>query len=61
MKKYTVTFTQHFSYEVKADDENSAAVVAYDLFEAEMLYPVANTMENTIYDEVEVCEIGGDQ
>lgn len=57
MKKYNVTFTQYFSYEVEADNEDDAVAVAEDLFDGEMRSPVANTL----YDEVEVCEIGGDQ
>lgn len=57
MKKYTVTFTQYSSYEVEADNEDDAVAVAEDLFDGEMRSPVANTF----YDEVEVCEIGGDQ
>lgn len=48
--KYRVIFTQYYEYEVEANDDNEAHDKAYAEFEAEMRYPVANT----IYDEIEI-------
>lgn len=50
MKKYEVTFTQYYIYEVEAKNDYDAQEKAYKEYEADMRYPVANT----IYDEVEV-------
>lgn len=47
--KYTVTFIQHWSYEVEAKTTEEAETVAYEKFSADMHYPVAYTC----YDEVE--------
>ena len=47
---YKVIFTQHYEYEVKAKNDSEAHDRAYKEFEAEMRYPVANT----IYDEIEI-------
>ena len=50
MKKYRVIFTQYYEYEVDANNDNEAHDKAYKELEAEMRYPVANT----IYDEIEI-------
>lgn len=47
--KYTVTFTQHWSYEVEAKTTEEAENIAYEKFSADMHYPCAYTF----YDEVE--------
>ena len=48
--KYTVTFTQYWSYDVDAKTAKEAEDLAYEKFKADMSYPVANT----VYDDVEV-------
>ena len=50
MKNYVVTFTQYYSYQVEANNEQDAENNAYGLFKQEMYYPVANTS----YDELEI-------
>ena len=50
MNKYNVTYTQYYAYTVEAEDEDEAESLAYDMFKADMRYPVANTF----YDEVEI-------
>lgn len=50
MNQYTVVYTQYYSYTVEANNENEAESLAYDMFETDMRYPVANTS----YDEVEI-------
>lgn len=52
MKEYWVTFTQNYEYKVEADSESEAEEKAYELFESEMRYPVANID----YDEIEIRE-----
>lgn len=37
--KYTVTFTQHWSYEVEAKTTEEAENIAYEKFSADMHYP----------------------
>lgn len=51
--KYKVQFTQYYSYEVEAKDEDTAFEEAYKEFCSDMCYPVARTY----YDEVEIEEI----
>lgn len=53
MPKYKVWFTQYYSYEVEAEDEDVAIDLALDDFQSEMRRPIARTC----YDEVEVEEI----
>lgn len=48
--KYTVTFTQYWSYDVEAKTTEEAEGLAYDKFKADMYRPIAHTD----YDEVEV-------
>ena len=50
MKNYVVTFTQYYTYQVEANNEQEAENTAYGLFKQEMCYPVANTS----YDELEI-------
>ena len=50
MARYRVTFTQNYDYEVEAENESEAESLAYNDFESDMRYPVANTS----YDECEV-------
>ena len=56
MNKYTVTFTQYWSYEVAAHNEDDAFNEADELFERDMRYPVASLW----YDEwnIECTERG---
>lgn len=50
---YKVTFVQYHTYTVDAEDEDNAFHEAYDEFQSDMHYPVANTW----YDYVDVeCE-----
>lgn len=53
MARFKVTYTQYYTYEVEAENEQEALTIAYYEFESEMRIPVANT----IYDEVEAEEI----
>ena len=57
MSKYKVWFTQYYSYEVEAEDEDTAIDLAYEDFETEMRRPIANTC----YDEVEIEGIEEDE
>ena len=50
MAKYNVVYTQYYAYTVEADSEDEAESLAYDMFESDMRYPVANTF----YDELEI-------
>lgn len=50
MGTYNVTYTQYYSYTVEADSEDEAESLAYDMFESDMRYPIANTF----YDDVEI-------
>ena len=50
MKNYVVTFTQYYTYQVEANNEQDAENNAYNLFKQEMYYPVANTS----YDKLEI-------
>ena len=50
MSKYNVIYTQYYAYTVEADNEDEAESLAYDMFEADMRYPVANTF----YDDIEI-------
>lgn len=50
MSKYNVIYTQYYAYTVEADSEGEAESLAYDMFEADMKYPVANTF----YDNIEI-------
>ena len=50
MSRYTVTFTQHYTYEIEAENEDAAENEAYEEFESDMRYPVAHTF----YDEIEI-------
>lgn len=47
---YTVTFTQHWSYEIESKTRDEAEELAYKNFLKDMSYPVAYTM----YDEMEI-------
>lgn len=47
---YKVVYIKYYEYYVEADSEDEAEGKAYEQFESEMLYPVADTS----YDEVEV-------
>ena len=49
---YEVTFSKYYTYSVEAESEDEAEAAAYDQFESEMRYPVADTSS----DEVEVKE-----
>lgn len=53
MPKYKVWFTQYYSYEVEAEDEDTAFEEAHEEFRSDMCYPVARTC----YDEVEIEEM----
>ena len=64
-RKYRVTFTQRYDYDVEVEapegssdfaNESEAEDKAYDLFRADMHYPVARTE----YDEVEVELLDGE-
>lgn len=58
MNKYTVTFTQYWSYEVEAPNEDDAFDKAEELFERDMHQAVAHTW----WDESEVeCVEHGDE
>lgn len=48
MKSYTVTFTQHYTYEVEAANERDAKNKAHKEFENDMYSPIANPF----YDEL---------
>lgn len=51
--KYSVTFTQHYEYEVDAQNECEAFTKTHEKWCAEMRSSVANT----VYDDVEIiCE-----
>ena len=54
---YKVYFTQYYSYEVEAEDEDAAVDLAYEDFESDMRRPIARTY----YDECEVEEIDADE
>lgn len=56
MTKYKVWFTQYYSYEVEAEDEDTAIDLAYEDFDIEMHRPIARTY----YDECEVEELEED-
>lgn len=55
--KYKVYFTQYYSYEVEAEDEDAAVDLAYEDFESDMRRPITRTY----YDECEVEEIEEDE
>lgn len=57
MPKFKVWFTQYYSYEVEAEDEDVAIDLALDDFHSEMRRPIARTY----YDECEVEEIEEDE
>lgn len=57
MAKYRVLFTQYYSYNVDAEDEQTAIDLAYDEFHSDMCCPIANTC----YDDVEIEEIEEDE
>lgn len=58
MNKYNITFTQYYSYEVEAHNEDDAFNEAEELFERDMRQPVARTW----WDESEVeCVERGDE
>lgn len=50
MAKYNVTYTQYYTYTVEADNEDEAESLAYEEFESDMRYPVANLW----YDDIEI-------
>ena len=50
MSRYTVTFTQYYTYEVEAESEDIAENEAYEEFKSDMRCPVADTC----YDEIEI-------
>ena len=56
MSKFRVLFTQYYSYEVEAEDEDTAIDLALDDFHTEMRRPIARTY----YDDCEVEEIEED-
>lgn len=56
MPRFNVTFTQYYSYEVEAENEDEAVNEAYGEFRADMCSPIADTH----YDEAEVEEIDGE-
>ena len=47
--KATITFIQYYTYETKGKTEEECFEKAYQLFEDEMCYPIANIT----YDDVE--------
>lgn len=51
MPRYSVTFTQYFSYTVDEESEEDALYAATREFESEMRRPVARTD----YDDVEIA------
>lgn len=51
--EYKVTFTQYYTYEVTAENEEEAFDSAYEDFVSDMRSPIANTC----YDDVEVEEV----
>lgn len=53
MKTYCVTFYQCTSFEVEAEDEESAVQIAIPEFDQAMRRPIAHTD----YDDVEVHEV----
>ena len=57
MPKFKVQFTQYYSYEVEAEDENTAIDLALDDFHSEMHRPIARTY----YDDCEVEEMEEDE
>ena len=57
MPKFKVWFTQYYSYEVEAENEDVAIDLALDDFHSEMRRPIARTW----YDDCEVNEIEGDE
>ena len=57
MPKFKVWFTQYYSYEVEAEDEDVAIDLAFDDFHSEMCQPIARTY----YDDCEVEEIEEDE
>ena len=57
MPKFKVWFTQYYSYEVEAEDEDVAIGLALDDFHSEMCRPIARTY----YDDCEVEEIEEDE
>lgn len=57
MPKFKVWFTQYYSYEVEAEDEDVAIDLALDDFYSEMRRPIARTY----YDECEVEEMEEDE
>ena len=57
MPKFKVWFTQYYSYEVEAEDEDTAIDLALDDFHSEMRRPIARTY----YDDCEVEELEEDE
>ena len=57
MSKYKVWFTQYYSYEVEAEDEDVAMDLALEDFYSEMCRPIARTY----YDDCEVEELEEDE
>ena len=57
MPKFKVWFTQYYSYEVEAEDEDDAVGLALNDFCSEMRRPIARTH----YDDCEVEEIEEDE
>lgn len=57
MPRFKVWFTQYYSYEVEAEDEDVAIDLALDDFHSEMRRPIARTH----YDDCEVEEIEEDE
>lgn len=55
--KYKVWFTQYYSYEVEAEDEDTAIDLALDDFHSEMRRPIARTY----YDDCEIEEVEEDE
>lgn len=47
MGRYSVTFTQSYTYEVEAEDEWEAEDFAYTIFQSDMRHPVARTRHYT--------------
>ena len=51
--RYTAIFTQHYVYEIDADNEHQA----FQLAHKEFYRDVYSSIANTVYDEVEIiCE-----
>lgn len=56
--KYTVRFERYYTYEIEADNEDEAFDNAYEEYQSDMRYPIADTW----YDWVSVdCEEDEDE